>query len=73
MKQGNLHLLMGNRQFAKKIGVHPTQVCRDERNEYHGITIEKAASILDTFELDLSSTFKRPPFLKTKKRKTKAA
>ena len=63
---------LSQRQFAKRLGVHPTQVCRDERNEYHGITIERAAAILDTFDLELDSFFKRPLILKKTKR-TKAA
>lgn len=64
---------LSQREFAKRIGVHPTQVCRDERNEYHGITIERAASIFDTFEVELSSSFRKPPFLKPNRQKAKAA
>jgi len=64
---------LSQQEFAKRIGVHPSQVCRDERNEYHGITIERAAAILDTFEVELSSSFIRPPFTKAKKGKSKAA
>lgn len=63
---------LSQRQFAKRLDVHPTQVCRDERNEYHGITIERAAAILDAFNLELDSFFKRPLILKKTKR-TKAA
>ncbi len=35
------------RQLAEKLEVNETQVSRDERNEYHGITLERAARILD--------------------------
>lgn len=35
------------RQLAERLGVHETQVSRDERNEYHGITLDRAAKILD--------------------------
>lgn len=35
------------RQLAIKMGVSETQVSRDERNEYHGVTLERAAKILD--------------------------
>ena len=28
------------RQLAEKLGVHESQVSRDERNEYHGVTLE---------------------------------
>ena len=35
------------RELAEKLGVHESQVCRDERNEYHGITVERANRILD--------------------------
>ncbi len=35
------------RQLAQRLGVHETQVSRDERNEYHGITLDRAAKILE--------------------------
>jgi DNA-binding XRE family transcriptional regulator len=35
------------RELAERLGVNETQVSRDERNEYHGITLERAAKILD--------------------------
>src|SRR5690242_5240486 len=28
------------RQLAERLGVHETQVSRDERNDYHGVTID---------------------------------
>ncbi len=43
------------RQLAEKVGVHETQVSRDERNEYHGITLERAARILDALGAEVRS------------------
>ncbi len=34
-------------ELADRLGVSAAQVSRDERNEYHGITIERAQVILD--------------------------
>jgi hypothetical protein len=34
-------------ELARRQGVHETQVSRDQRNEYIGITLERAAKILD--------------------------
>jgi DNA-binding Xre family transcriptional regulator len=34
-------------KLAERLGVDPSQVSRDERNEYHGITVERAARILE--------------------------
>jgi len=34
---------MTERDLARRLGVHETQVSRDERNEYFGITLERAA------------------------------
>lgn len=34
-------------ELAERLGVSPAQVSRDERNEYHGITVERAQLILD--------------------------
>ncbi len=44
------------RQLAERLEVHESQVSRDERNEYHGITLERAARILDTLGVELRST-----------------
>ena len=31
------------RELAERLGVHESLVSRDERNEYHGITLDRAA------------------------------
>jgi ribosome-binding protein aMBF1 (putative translation factor) len=41
------------RDLARRLGVHETQVSRDERNEYFGITLERAAKILDVLNVRL--------------------
>lgn len=33
-------------ELAERLGVHESTVSRDERNEYHGITIERTAKVL---------------------------
>jgi ribosome-binding protein aMBF1 (putative translation factor) len=38
---------LSQRELAERLGVHETQVSRDERNEYHGITVERANKILE--------------------------
>jgi ribosome-binding protein aMBF1 (putative translation factor) len=43
------------RQLAEKLGVHETQVSRDERNEYHGVTLERAAKILEALGVEVRS------------------
>src|SRR5262245_34676360 len=35
------------RELARRLGVDESQVSRDERNEYYGITVERAQRILD--------------------------
>lgn len=50
--------------LAGILGVNSSQVSRDERNEYHGITLERANMILEALEAQLESkveisTFKR--------------
>lgn len=37
---------MTQREFANRVGVDESQVSRDERNEYHGITVKRVAEIL---------------------------
>ncbi len=48
------------RELASRLGVHESQVSRDERNEYHGITVERASRILDAFGVNLKSAFDKP-------------
>jgi hypothetical protein len=38
---------LSQKALAEKLGVSEAQVSRDERNEYHGITVERAQRILD--------------------------
>ena len=42
---------MSQRELAKKLNVRESQISRDERNEYFGVTLERAAKVLDTFNL----------------------
>jgi ribosome-binding protein aMBF1 (putative translation factor) len=44
---------ISQRELARRLGVHETQVSRDERNEYFGITLERAAKILDALNVRL--------------------
>lgn len=48
------------RELAERLDVHESQVSRDERNEYHGITIERASRILDAMGVQLKSVFEQP-------------
>jgi len=41
------------RDLAKRLGVHESQVSRDERNEYFGITLERAVKVLDALNVRL--------------------
>lgn len=47
---------LSQRDFAARIGVHESQVSRDERNEYHGITVGRVMIILDILGAKVSST-----------------
>ena len=43
------------RDLANKLGVHESQVSRDERNEYHGITLSRATRIMEILGAKLLS------------------
>jgi DNA-directed RNA polymerase specialized sigma subunit len=45
---------LSQRELAERLGVHESQISRDERNEYSGVTIERAAKILDTLNADVN-------------------
>ncbi len=46
---------MTQRQLAERLGVHETQISRDERNEYHGVTLERATKILEALGVEIRS------------------
>src|SRR5207249_3606160 len=56
---------LSQRELAQRLGVSEAMVSRDERNEYHGATIERAQRILDVLlealEGSFSATVQAPP------------
>jgi DNA-binding XRE family transcriptional regulator len=56
------------RQLAERLGVNESQVSRDERNEYHGVTVERASRILDALGVNLKSAFEGPVIEKASSR-----
>jgi DNA-binding XRE family transcriptional regulator len=54
-----LRIVLGltQRELAQKLGTHESQVSRDERNEYNGITVDRASRILDVLGVELKSVF----------------
>ncbi len=45
------------RDLAARLGVHESQVSRDERNEYHGLTLERAGRIMEALGVRLVSSY----------------
>jgi ribosome-binding protein aMBF1 (putative translation factor) len=52
---------MSQRELAKRLNVHESQVSRDERNEYFGITLERAIRILDALNVRLHTKVEMQP------------
>lgn len=44
---------MTQRELARRLNVDETAVSRDERNEYHGITVDRAKRVLDALGVRL--------------------
>jgi DNA-directed RNA polymerase specialized sigma subunit len=57
---------MTQRQLADRLGVGESQVSRDERNEYYGITVERAQRILEAlgtrFRMEIEEPISTDPF-----------
>jgi ribosome-binding protein aMBF1 (putative translation factor) len=51
---------ISQRELAKRLDVHESQVSRDERNEYFGITLERAVKILDALNVKLRTKVETP-------------
>lgn len=47
-------------ELARQLDVHVSQVSRDERNEYHGVTVQRASRILEALEVELRSGLQEP-------------
>ena len=52
---------ISQRELAERLGVHETQVSRDERNEYHGITVERANRILEVLGVEVRTVVESLP------------
>jgi ribosome-binding protein aMBF1 (putative translation factor) len=52
---------ISQRELAGRLGVHESQVSRDERNEYFGITLERAIKILDALNVRLHTRVEIEP------------
>jgi DNA-binding Xre family transcriptional regulator len=55
-----IHRGLSQRELAEKLGVHESQVSRDERNEYNGITLERLTKLLEAFGASLRTTVEFP-------------
>src|SRR5450432_1915930 len=52
---------ISQRELARRLGVHESQVSRDERNEYFGITLERDVRILDALNVRLHTKVEIEP------------
>ena len=52
---------LSQRELAEKLGVSEAQVSRDERNEYHGVTVDRAQRVLDAMNETLTSRVEDKP------------
>jgi len=55
-----ISLNISQRELAERLGVHESQVSRDERNEYHGVTVERAQRILEVLGVEAHTTVELP-------------
>jgi len=55
-----IYLGLTQADLAERLGVDPFVVCRDERNEYHGVTLERAAKILNAMRVELRTSVEVP-------------
>ncbi|MBX3435351.1 MAG: helix-turn-helix transcriptional regulator [Pirellulales bacterium] len=56
---------LSQRKLAERLGVHESTVSRDERNEYHGITLERTAKVLTALGVTVSTSVQSAAVLKT--------
>jgi transcriptional regulator with XRE-family HTH domain len=44
---------LSQRELSERLKIHESQVSRDERNEYQGISVERAVQVLEVLSIDL--------------------
>jgi DNA-directed RNA polymerase specialized sigma subunit len=47
---------LSQRELAERLGVHESQVSRDERHEYYGISVDRVQAILDVLGVNVCVT-----------------
>ena len=52
---------LSQRELASRLGVNESQVSRDERNEYFGVTLERAGRIIDALGERLTTRVESEP------------
>jgi ribosome-binding protein aMBF1 (putative translation factor) len=52
---------ISQRDLARRLNVHESQISRDERNEYFGITLERAMKVLDALDVRLHTKVEIEP------------
>lgn len=52
---------LSQRELADRLGVSEAQISRDERNEYHGITVDRVQRVLDAMGETLTSHVEDKP------------
>ena len=52
---------ISQRELARRLDVHESQVSRDERNEYFGITLERTIKMLDALNVRLRTRVEEEP------------
>jgi DNA-directed RNA polymerase specialized sigma subunit len=50
---------LSQRELAERLGVHEAQVSRDERNEYHGVTVERANRVLEALGAEVRTVVEK--------------
>ena len=54
---------LAQRDLAERLGVHESMVSRDERNEYHGVTVDRANRNLEAMGVQITTRVERVPEL----------
>lgn len=52
---------ISQRELAARLGVHESQVSRDERNEYFGATVERVGKVLNALGATAKTTVEKLP------------
>jgi len=68
-----IHIGISQSELARRLNVSEAQVSKDERNEYHGVSVDKAQRIINALNVTITTKVEHFPSITTLSNREEAA